>query len=123
MGPKKIVNFKNKSKKCPYYKTGYCKNGEACQDYHPDKVCPDMNCYEEKCPFKHPNPCKFGQRCIFNKKKICFFSHVTLVSDDRFEPLGKKDLQDSIKIRKKIWKKSFQNNVVCVTWFLKTKRK
>ena len=96
MGPKKRENFRNKSEKCHYYNTGYCKNGESCQDYHADKVCPDTNCFEDKCPFRHPNPCKFGQRCIFNKKKICCFSHVTLVSDDRFA-----DLEKRIKIVEK----------------------
>ena len=82
MGPKKKDNFRNKNEKCEHYNRGYCRNGERCQEHHPDKVCPDSNCFDEKCPHRHPNPCKFGRRCVFNKKKICCYSHVTLVSDD-----------------------------------------
>ena len=52
------------------------------EDEHPDKVCPETNCFDDKCPFRHPNPCKFEYRCKFNAKKICLFSHVTLASED-----------------------------------------
>ena len=117
MGPKK--NSKNKSEKCQYYDRGYCKNGKDCQDNHPDKVCPDSKCFEENCTFRHPNPCKFGQRCFFNKKKICSFSHVTLVSDERFEEMEKriknleKEKQNCNDLTKKMEKKfeAFENRI------------
>ena len=119
MGPKRKDNFRNKSEKCQYYNRGYCKNGEACQDYHPDKVCPDQNYFDEKCKLRHPNPCRFGQRCIFNKKKICSFSHVTIVSDDRFEEMERrlinleKNKQASNDFAKKMEKKCevFENRI------------
>ena len=117
MGPKKTS--RKKSEKCQYYDRGYCKNGKDCQDYHPDKVCPDSNCFEENCTFRHPNPCKFGQRCFFNKKKICSFSHVTLVIDERFEEMDKriknleKEKQNCNDLTKKMEKKceAFENRI------------
>ena len=71
-----------KSSKCIHYDRGYCFKGEDCNDEHPDKVCPKTNCFDDKCPFRHPNPCKYDYRCKFNAKKICLFSHVTIVSED-----------------------------------------
>ena len=80
MGPKKD---KNKSKlKCPYYNRGFCKHGEECPKNHPDKVCEDTDCFSDDCDKRHPNPCKFGKRCVFKRKKICVYSHVTTGSDD-----------------------------------------
>ena len=84
MGPKKDKT-KNKinSNKCPFFDRGYCKNRDECDKKHPDKVCDDNNCYGENCNDKrHPNPCKFGTRCKFNRKKECLFSHVTSSCDD-----------------------------------------
>jgi hypothetical protein len=96
MGPKKDKtkdNSRNKNKKCVYFNRGYCRNGESCRDNHPDKVCPDPNCFEESCELRHPNPCKFGPRCHFNRKKICLYSHATLDninSDKRFKEFEKR---------------------------------
>ena len=72
------ANSRNKDEKCIHYNRGYCFKEESCPNKHPDKVHPDAHCFEEKCGFRHPNPCKFGKRCVFNFKKICFYSHVTL---------------------------------------------
>ena len=79
MGPKKH----KKSEKCPFYNRGYCRNEENCAQDHPDKVCQSSDCFDDKCQFRHPNPCKFGFRCKFNVKKLCLFSHVTLATDDK----------------------------------------
>ena len=73
MGPKKNPNQK---RKCVYHDRGYCKFGDKCHNQHPDKVC-SKNCFNEDCEFRHPNPCKYGQRCLFNKKNICVYSHET----------------------------------------------
>ena len=78
MGPKKTkTQEKSKIEKCNYYNRGYCRNGESCPDQHPDKVCEDINCFDDKCPFRHPNPCKFKYRCVFLRKKICLYFHAT----------------------------------------------
>ena len=77
MGPKKNPNQK---RKCVYHDRGYCKFGDKCHNQHPDKVCFN-NCFNEDCEFRHPNPCKYGQRCLFNKKKTCVYSHVTFACD------------------------------------------
>ena len=95
MGPKKNKtqeNLKNKSEKCKYYDRGYCRNGESCPDQHPDKVCTDINCFDDKCPLRHPNPCKFKYRYVFQKKKICLYSHVALENsfDNKLEELEKR---------------------------------
>ena len=31
---------------------------------------------------RHPNPCNFGPRCKFNKRKECLYMHDTSVSSD-----------------------------------------
>ena len=85
VGPKKDkVKEKPTSQtiKCVNYGTGYCKFGEECFKIHPDKVCEDQHCFSDKCDKRHPNPCKFGPRCKFNRNKICLYSHVTSASDD-----------------------------------------
>ena len=40
-------------------------------------------CTEDECEKRHPNTCKFGPRCQFNKNNECFYLHVTLASDDQ----------------------------------------
>ena len=37
---------------------------------------------------KHPNPCKFGFRCKFNKFKKCLFAH-DAPDDEKLEALAK----------------------------------
>ena len=69
MGPK----INKKSEKCPYYNRGYCRNGENCDQEHPDKVCPASNCFDDKCQHRHPNPFKFSYRCKFNMKRYVYF--------------------------------------------------
>ena len=59
MGPKKQQNndeFRIINKKCPYYNRGYCKFGDRCNYKHFDKVCDDINCSEESCDKRQPNP-------------------------------------------------------------------
>ena len=56
MGTKKNKKSE-KSEKCIFYDRGYCSNGENCEKLHPDKVCPNLNCFDEKCSFRHSNPC------------------------------------------------------------------
>ena len=82
--PKKTTksNSRYNNEKCIQYNRGYCAKVEDCPNEHPDKVCPDANCFEEKCDFRHPNFWKFGKRCVFNFKKICLYSHLTLSNDD-----------------------------------------
>ena len=85
MGPKKDKSkekLQTKTIKCPYYDRGYCKYGEECFKIHPDKVCEKPNCFSDKCDKRHPNPCKFGQSCTYNKNNICLYSHVTTASDE-----------------------------------------
>ena len=79
MPPKK--NNK-REEKCPFYNRGFCKFKDDCKKEHPKEVCDENNCTEEHCVKRHPNPCKFGFRCVFKKKKICLYSHVTLACDD-----------------------------------------
>ena len=75
-------SFRNKKRKCDYYDRGYCKYGDKCDNEHPDKICLNPNCFDEKCPSRHPNPCKYGPRCHYNRKKSCFYSHITNVNPD-----------------------------------------
>ena len=85
MVPKKNKNednFRNKNKKCEYFDRGYCKHGEKCNYQHPDKICSNPNCFDDKCPSRHPNPCKYGPRCYYHRQNLCYYSHVTIVNDD-----------------------------------------
>ena len=75
MGPKKSDKTKIKSIKCPYYDRGYCKHGDECFNRHPAKVCEDEDCFGENCEKRHPNPCKFGIRCAYNRKNVCSYLH------------------------------------------------
>ena len=43
---------------------------------------PASNWFDDKFQFRHPNSCKYNCRCKFNRKKICFFSHITHARDD-----------------------------------------
>ena len=103
MGPKKD---KQKSKfKCPYYNRGFFKHGEECLKNHPDKVCEDPDCFSVDCDKRHPNPCKFGKRCIFRRKNICLYSHVTTAADNGktadLENISNKKIEALEKKRKK----------------------
>ena len=86
MPPKSVKN----SKICKFYNRGYCKHKEECKEIHSDKVCDDANCNEDQCKKRHPNPCKFGFRCKFNKKKECLFSHVSQSNDDQLKDVIKR---------------------------------
>ena len=78
MPPKK----KKISDKCKFNNRGYCKKKEECENKHSDEVCEDLNCDEVNCNKRHPNPCKFGPRCQFDRKNECMYLHVTFASDD-----------------------------------------
>ena len=39
---------------------GYCKQKTECENKHSYKVCDDLDCNEDQCEKRHPNPCKFG---------------------------------------------------------------
>ena len=79
----------NKSEKCKYFNRGYCKQKWQCEEVLNDKVCEDLDCNESDCDKRHPNPCKFGPRCQFNKRRECLDLHVTLVpNDDATEALN-----------------------------------
>ena len=98
MGPKKDKSkesFRNKNGKCVYYNRGYCKHGTSCRDIHPDKVCQDPNCFEQDCQLRHPNPCRFGPRCYFNRKNICVYAH----NDNSEKKI--KDLEKRVQILEK----------------------
>ena len=85
MAPKKRQNkniIEETAKICGYHNRGYCYKKEDCDEKHPDKVCNDTDCNEDSCEKRHPNPCNFGFRCKFHKKKICLYSHVTFACDD-----------------------------------------
>ena len=115
MGPKKDQNnFRIKTIKCPYYDSGYYKYGDKCHNIHPDKVCNDNNCSEDKCDKRHPNPCKFGKRRRHSKKNVCSYAHVSFASDDKkFEELENeiKVLEDNLKKKSKELENSIFNEI------------
>ena len=75
--------LKSKNKKCVNFDRGFCRHGEKCHYFHPEKnkVCVDQTCPNLECNLRHPNPCKFGQRCYFLRTNECLFSHVSPVCD------------------------------------------
>ena len=86
MPPKKSKNRESGSRrtfeKCVFYNRGYSKSKEDCEKHHSDKVCEDVDCDEKECLLRHPNPCLFGSRCTFNKRKECLYSHDTVASSN-----------------------------------------
>ena len=85
MGPKKNKSDKKsslKSEKCQYFDRGFCNKANECSKVHPEKVCDDPDCFDDSCEKRHPNPCKYGNRCRFNMRNICMYSHVTFASVD-----------------------------------------
>ena len=95
MPPKTSKNnqvVKKKTPKiCPYNNRGYCKAKEECENVHSDKVCEDQDCPENNCDKRHPNPCKYGLRCTFNKKRECMYLHVTTaMHDGKIEVIDRK---------------------------------
>ena len=85
-----------KRDKCKYYNGGYCKYKERCRFRHPGEVCKNHltgKCEVEKCPDRHPKPCKwFKLKTGCRRKDLCDFLHDTLVCDD-----GKKVYQKVLK--------------------------
>ena len=86
---------KKDAKKCKIYNRGFCFYKESCKHKHPDKVCDDQNCSEDKCDKRHPNPCKFSYRCTYYKQNICLYSHINpspenANNNDKFKKLNKK---------------------------------
>ena len=89
---------KKTSEKYVFYNRGYCKSEDDCDKHHSDKVCNDVNCDEKECLLRHPNPCLFGARCTFNRRKECLYSHVTFASsDDETFKVLKQDFNDKFK--------------------------
>ena len=72
--PKQVVTKKT-PQKCHHNTRGYCKAKDDCANEHSDKVCEDPDCLEDNCKYRHPNPCKYGFRCRFNKKEECMYLH------------------------------------------------
>ena len=107
MGSRKTnqEGLRMKNIKCVHFNRGYCKFGDKCQNKHPDKVCNNKDCFNENCDFRHPNPCKYGPRCFY-QKKVCLYSHQNLPCDEtnsKFEELEKKILaiEKQIKVVRK----------------------
>ena len=87
---KKETVKKKTSEKCKFHNRGYCNLKEECENKQSDKVCDDLDCSEIECNKRHPNPCKFGHRCKFNKKNECMYLHVTLAfNDENFQALNR----------------------------------
>ena len=64
---------------------------EECENKHVEEVCEDLNCDEKECNMRHPNPCNFGPRCKFNRRKECMYMHdISVPSDVKVEALNKK---------------------------------
>ena len=82
-----------KTIKCQYHDRGYCTHCDKCNNKNPDKVCHNINCREDQCDRRHPNPCKFGMRFKFYKKKVCSYSNVTFAFSDEKTDALEKDLK------------------------------
>ena len=93
MAPKKSktkqTSKTKSSEKCNFNNRGYCKQKDECENKHFDLVCDNFDCDENECEKRHPNPCRFGPRCQFNRKNECLYLHVTSAPDDgRIEALN-----------------------------------
>ena len=110
---KKETEKKKKSEKCKYFNRGYCKLKDQCENLHDDKVCEDLDCNESDCDKRHPNPCKFGPRCQFKRRKECLYLHVTLVpNDDATEALNQKFTKLFKQLEREIEKRDSEINLL-----------
>ena len=79
-----IVSDKMKNLKCRYFNSGYCKYKKRCKFLHPKNICKETKCDKEKCPNRHPKPCKWYKgETGCRRGKDCDFSHDTLVCGDK----------------------------------------
>ena len=62
-----------KTTKCTYFNTGYCKYKEGCKYIHPKEECKD-NCNIKSCMKRHVKICKFITDCRHKEK--CAYKHI-----------------------------------------------
>ena len=54
-------------------------------------------CRDSQCKFRHPKSCKFGGKCKFFQRKICFYKHIEKSNDEVDTSNGlMKDLETEI---------------------------
>ena len=70
----KLSNSRNKSTKCFFNNSGFCKFRDECRNQHFQDVCENQTC-DKKCLSRHPKPCKNREKCKFLLNNICAFSH------------------------------------------------
>ena len=87
--PPKIAGKKKGISRCTHNNRGYCKLKQECKDKHFEEVCDNFDCDEDNCEKRHPNPCNFGPRCRFNKRKECMYMHENASSDGKLDALSK----------------------------------
>ena len=95
---KENSGFRNNVSKCWHNDVGYCKFKEECWKAHSLTICEKETC-DKKCSSRHPRECKYKERCKFQKKDICAFSHVYV-----------DDSEESLKQRFKDMEKAFETN-------------
>ena len=59
----KVVGEVRKTKRCRYFKRGYCKYNSKCRFVHPEGSCDDYllneKCEIRECNQQHPKQCKW----------------------------------------------------------------
>ena len=69
---------------------------EKCHYQHSDKVCEVQNC-NKKCSKRHPRECRYQEKCKFQEKNICEYSHVSLVLETIDEVGANKIIENKVK--------------------------
>ena len=82
---------------CNYYKYGYCKFKDDCENEHENKECTNGSlCNEVRaCPFRHPRMCKMMiMEGLCKRGQTCAYNHKLRLSHDKEEI---KSLQEDVK--------------------------
>ena len=91
-GASAIVSHSSVGNVCYFYKTGYCKMKNKCENRHISEICSNKSpCFGEECTLRHPKPCKYFNltgKCKFNNK--CSYDHKQEVMNPTYEDLEKK---------------------------------
>ena len=75
-------NLAHTSKKiCSYYNKGYCKFKNNCSKIHSLHICSKFNCRNKACCDRHPNNCRYKEKCRQIKECLYMHNQINLIDD------------------------------------------
>ena len=69
-------------KRCSFFNKGYCRSGNECVFYHPEKICHTFKeqgvCPKFNCRDRHPKTCRYWKSGWCERGLSCLYSHNVL---------------------------------------------